>query len=400
MEELSAPRQSVVYVSSLLSPEAFSACFPALSRAPGLAQQKYHRLLTEGLAEAGAKVACLSAPPLTRSNAGRLFCRLKSETRGEVTFRYLPVFTLPGAKHLVTLFSAFSAALALCKRDTLLLCDALNLMAAAGARLAARVRGANAVAIVTDVPGLQGGGRLHTRLNLALMRSFDGYVLLTEQMNALVNPQNRPYLVAEGQVDAGEAARAPQLSEKDEPPTLLYAGSLHEEYGILRLAEAFRALPGAFALHIYGAGDAEQALAEKARSDPRIRLFGVQDNAEVVRAERRATLLVNPRPSDGAFTPYSFPSKNMEYMASGTPVLTARLPGMPKAYWDYVFLLEDESAAGMTKALCGLLALPKEALLKRGAAAQGFVRAHKTGAAQGRRILAFFAPGQERKETC
>ena len=73
-------------------------------------------------------------------------------------------------------------------------------------------------------------------------------------------------------------------------------------------------------------------------------------NEEVVSAELEASLLINPRPTHEEFTKYSFPSKNMEYMASGTPVLTTKLPGMPADYYPYVFLVNDESAEGMAKA--------------------------------------------------
>jgi len=390
VEKLKEKRAPVLYVSSLMTPGAFAASFPDLSRAPGIAQQKYHRLLTAGLYSAGAEVSCLSAPPLTRANTGKLFCRVPAERAEGISFRYLPVLALPGVKHLVTLAAAFFAALARCKRGSLMLCDGLNLTVSAGSRAAAKLRHAKAVAIVTDVPGMQGGGKLHCKLNLALLRRFDGYVLLTEQMNSLVNPKGRPHLVAEGQVDPADAARPPQLAEKSDPPVVLYAGSLHKEYGILRLAEAFMQLSVQAELHIYGAGNAAEALRALAKGDARIRLFGVRDNAEVVRAERSATLLVNPRPSDGAFTPYSFPSKNMEYMASGTPVLTARLPGMPAEYGEHAFVLDDETPAGMAEALKRILALPPQTLLEKGEGAQTFVRMHKTGAAQAARILNFF----------
>ena len=60
-----------------------------------------------------------------------------------------------------------------------------------------------------------------------------------------------------------------------------------------------------------------------------------------------ATLLINPRFSNEEYTKYSFPSKNMEYMASGTPILTTKLPGMPKEYYEYIYLFEEESIEGM-----------------------------------------------------
>ena len=41
----------------------------------------------------------------------------------------------------------------------------------------------------------------------------------------------------------------------------------------------------------------------------------------------------------------------MEYMASGTPVLTTRLPGMPAEYYPYVEFIDEETPEGIARAL-------------------------------------------------
>ena len=38
---------------------------------------------------------------------------------------------------------------------------------------------------------------------------------------------------------------------------------------------------------------------------------------------------VNPRQNNEEFTKYSFPSKTMEYLASGVPVVAYKLDGIP-----------------------------------------------------------------------
>ena len=102
-----------------------------------------------------------------------------------------------------------------------------------------------------------------------------------------------------------------------------------------------------------------------------------------------ATLLINPRPTGEAFTAYSFPSKNLEYMASGTPVLTTKLSGMPREYDAYAYLFDDESVEGMAKTLAQVLAEPRETLHARGQAAKAFVLEQKSNTAQAKRLLAF-----------
>ena len=381
-----------VYVSSLLSEAAFAGCFPDPGKSPGQAVQKYHRLLARGLARNGAEVIALSAPPVTRRNTRARFVRLRPDTEEGVRFSYLPVLLVPVLKHLVTLFTAFFRTLRFVTRDSFVICDTLNVTVSAGARAAAFLRRTPCIGIVTDVPDMMSEhpSRIN-RINRRLLAGYDAYLFLTEQMNSLINKRGRPYLVAEGQVDAALGETPPSPVEKDDPPVLLYAGMLHERYGILRLAQAFAMTRLPARLVIYGTGDAEDRLRGIAAKDPRIRLMGQRDNAEVVAHERRAALLINPRPSDAEFTKYSFPSKNMEYMASGTPVLTTRLPGMPEEYRDHVYLFDGEQPEEMAAALTRVMGEGAAALAQRGAAARAFVLQNKTNVRQAARLIAFAA---------
>ena len=67
--------------------------------------------------------------------------------------------------------------------------------------------------------------------------------------------------------------------------------------------------------------------------------------------QQQATLLVNPRKGHEEYTKYSFPSKTMEYMASGTPTIMYKLPGLPIEYEEYLVLLPDNSQETLTAIL-------------------------------------------------
>lgn len=110
-------------------------------------------------------------------------------------------------------------------------------------------------------------------------------------------------------------------------------------------------------------------------------------NEEVVAAEMEASLLINPRPTTEEFTKYSFPSKNMEYMASGTPVLTTNLPGMPQEYQEYVYLFDDETVEGMARKIREVLSFSPESLRRKGLDAQRFVLENKNNVVQAKKIL-------------
>ncbi len=124
---------------------------------------------------------------------------------------------------------------------------------------------------------------------------------------------------------------------------------------------------------------------------PAIIYHGNVPNREVVAQELEATLLVNPRPTEGSYTNYSFPSKTLEYMVSGTPVLSAKLGGIPDEYDDYLYYFDDQSPTGLRDALRSLLDKPLPELQERGRGAREFALREKNNVVQARKIADFLS---------
>lgn len=108
---------------------------------------------------------------------------------------------------------------------------------------------------------------------------------------------------------------------------------------------------------------------------------------EVRSLQKKVTVLVNPRHSTEDFTKYSFPSKTLEYMASGTPVLMSPLPSMPEEYKQHLYLFDDESVEGMKQMIEKVCSLSISELFNKGKAAQAFVISHKNSLVQVQHIL-------------
>ena len=104
---------------------------------------------------------------------------------------------------------------------------------------------------------------------------------------------------------------------------------------------------------------------------------------------READLLLNPRPSNIDLSRYSCPSKTFEYMASGTPVLMTKLPGLPEEYYPYLYFFEGESAEGFAKGIRAVLESSKEELHEKGRLAQEFLVKEKNADLQVGRIVDF-----------
>lgn len=383
---------TILYVSSYCDPAVFDQL---LQRNMVVQQQaqKYHYLLANGFSEApDSRLYTISIPPIPTVQLGRKYLPGYHHKEGRIDYNHLPVWNVPYIKNLIVLFSSFLKTWNICKRghQTVVICDILNVSVSMGALLAAKLRGIPTVGIVTDVPAFrsQNPNSFEVKLNTGLMNAFDSYVFLTEAMKEVVTCEDKPYIVIEGQVDIQMGKVSNLLADKQEKKVCIYAGGLQRIYGIPYLVQAFLKadIPNA-ELHIYGSGDYQEELAVLCRQHPSLRYFGVRPNAEVVEEEMKAILLINPRPTTEEYTKYSFPSKNMEYMVSGTPLLTTKLPGMPAEYDEYVYLIDEETVEGLSKSITKVLSKSPEELHTFGASARDFVLREKNNVRQARKII-------------
>jgi glycosyltransferase involved in cell wall biosynthesis len=391
----------ILYISTLCSKKFFNQLYENTKIKPQQQAQKYHKLMVEGLSQnEGVTVTVLSAIPLNSSMTEKLYYKAEIENENGIEYNYLPFFRIPILRHAWLFILCFFKVLKWSQfnKQGIIICDVLNISISFAALLASKIYNIQSVGIVTDVPVLLAGmttGKINFKKNIIsqfntfTMNRFDAYIFLTEQMNELINKKQRPYVVIEGQVDINMAISNNDLRAKHKQKICLYAGALHKIYGLKILTDAFADIDGA-ELHIYGAGDFEEDLKTLCMQHHNIKYFGVVPNDIVVAEELKATLLVNPRPTKGEYTKYSFPSKIMEYMVSGTPVLTTPLKGMPKEYYDYVYLFENESVDGMRTTINNILKISKEELHHKGYKSKEYVLNFKNNVVQAGKVIKLF----------
>ena len=377
----------IIYAVTTCSDRVYQQLFSHVKVKPAFQAQKYHRLLIEGLA-AGAEVDVVANPPVNRSLMEKALISLPREREAGARYQYIPAIRNPILKMVCVTVGTFWKTFRLARKDSAVVVDCLNRGAALSAQLAARLRGCRCVGIVTDLPDMLGGSSFSRKLANYVIAHCTDYVLLTQAMNERINKGGKPYVILEGHADITMREKKPSISRKAKERICFYAGGVSKQYGLGNLVDGFRQadLPNA-RLHIYGPGDYVKELQQITASDDRIFYGGMLMNSEIVEKEREATLLVNPRPTVEEFVKYSFPSKTMEYMASGTPVLTTRLPGMPEEYYPHVYFIDDESADGIAHALTQVLAHSDEELFDKGCAARAFVLDSRNNVIQAAKIL-------------
>ena len=133
----------------------------------------------------------------------------------------------------------------------------------------------------------------------------------------------------------------------------------------------------------------ESLLKKLQKKDKRIIYWGVVEQKHVFEMQQQATLLVNPRKGHEEYTKYSFPSKTMEYMASGTPTIMYKLPGLPIEYEEYLVLLPDNSQETLTAILKQWGSKTQAELYEFGEKAKRFILENKNSEIQASRLMNF-----------
>lgn len=380
----------VIYVSSAISESKMDLIIKNSKNKPLQSIQKFHRLICEGLVKNGIQVKTLSSIPMSRKISNKLFWFDKKENRNGVEYTYIPFINLKIVRQVFTFIGILLKVIKesfIDKEEKVFICDILNTTIAVNTLILSKILKFKCIAVVTDLPRDIGKG-LNKKINELLQGKYDGYIILTKTMNEVINKNNKPYIIIEGIANEKMKNIENKLENKYKSKVCLYAGGLYIKYGVKALIEAFSQIEdNNIELHLYGTGELEQEL--KKIKDNRIKFFGVVTNEKVVQEELKATLLINPRFTNQEYTKYSFPSKNMEYMASGTPILTTRLPGMPEEYYNYIYTFEKEDVDGFKTKLEEILSYDKEILLKKGLEAKKFVMEEKNNIMQAKKIIEF-----------
>lgn len=371
----------VLYFSSAISNDRFDEAVKHKLIIGGFQAQRFNTLLINGLSKYD-EVKVISNPPYTKQKEKYV------SKCGNITYfeSGMPKYKWCRKINNISTMLKFSLMFGR-KKTNVIIVDSINLGAIFVAKIVGWITGIPVTGIITDIPEIMNKEKMDifSKLDSWLIRSLNGYILLTEAMNALVNKHDRPFIVMEGLCEFNQTYQE-TITKSLKNKVCLYSGSLSRSTGIETLVQSFM-LPvlSKIELHIYGAGNYAEELKMISLENPNIKYFGVESNTTVINKQKSANLLINPRPSNIYYGAYSFPSKLMEYMASGTPVLTTKLPGIPLEYYDYLHVIIDETPEGFASAIT-------EALNKNeqiGKDAQAFVFAYKNNINQAERVYSF-----------
>lgn len=350
--------------------------------------QKFNSLVIKGLVENGVQVDTISSRPINHKTHKVGYYKACSDEYNGAKYNYLGFYNYSIIKPLCLLYNCKKTIKKIGKNIDFVVCDVLNLSIGLTVLKYCKKHNIKFIGIVTDLPEFISSNSTYIKKVNEILRGCDGYVILAEQMNEKVNIENKPFVVIEGFADSKMADYNVKKEDKFAKKVVVYTGGLQRKYGLDTLVEGFiKANVDNSALYLYGAGEYVETIKEIEKVQDNIKYLGCVKNEEVVKAQMKATLVVNPRPTNEDFVKYSFPSKNIEYMASGTPMLSTKLPSMPKEYENYCYLIDDETIEGVSEKLKEILALDADELIEKGQKAKSWILANKNEKVQAKKIL-------------
>ncbi len=382
---------SVVFIGSTVDRETLKA-LPAAS----VAGNKMELGFVKGFLSNGLSTIALSveAHGMWKLNGQPIFVCGKHLVDEQAEIITIPYLNLPVIKQLMIPIVLKWYLRKLLKKDvyrdsTLLVYNTMSIFAIP-VLSSAKKRGLNAIAVIADLPIQEKKSwvrRIEDRKQIDVISKFDALIPLTKHIVDDFAP-SIPYCVVEAGCNPGDyTKKQKETDEHGESYDIVFSGTLNQLSGIELMIETMDAIDNPkITLHIYGDGPLRPAVEEASHNNGKIVYHGRVNNVEMLAIQEKADLLVCPRKRDDFTTKYTFPSKVLEYICSGVPVLSNRLQGIPDEYEQYITFAKSEKPKDWATAINDVFA-HNEVYRKKATSARKEVLINKSWHEQTRRVI-------------
>ena len=149
-------------------------------------------------------------------------------------------------------------------------------------------------------------------------------------------------------------------SYRKSPKIILYAGIINKRNGIEKFALHFNKLNlKDIELHIYGKGNSN-LLRKLSLINAKIKLHGFVSKMELEKAMNNCTAFINPKLLKIQGRESDFPSKILEYLKFGKPVISSKQIGIAPYYNDFLTYYDPDNIQSLKDAISSCLNLNNE----------------------------------------
>jgi len=186
------------------------------------------------------------------------------------------------------------------------------------------------------------GRKIYACLQAKILQKYDMIMGLSSNTKKRLK-KGQKFILVEGGIDS-EFYDSFTFREKKtgEPIIFMYSGLLSRVTGVDLLLKAMEENRNQdIRLVITGKGNLEQLVRDAAQKDARIEYKGHLTYEGYIRELQNADILVNPRNMNLPENQNNFPSKILDYLATGKPIISTRFVGWEK-FEEYIKFIEME----------------------------------------------------------
>ena len=340
---------NVLVFTSAMTEKDFATFQSEAKIKPNPSNQNFYNKLIRTLA-LGNNVAVVSHRPLAKGMFKNNSLEEDEGAEGNVTYYYNRVqcgklYKLIRQQREI-LKAAHKAIDSFHSNEFVIVTDTVRLSILKAARKIADEYNVKIVGMLTDNPDNLSYGK--KAISIAIKRNareLDGYLSLTDGLVDVFN-EEKPSYVFEGLVDSPDVFKKDPIYDY-----YFFCGSLYERYGVKTLVDAFHESSIKSKLIVAGSGPLAKYIEKLSYDDYRILYLPQLPREKILGYERNAIVNINPRPLDLKLDRESVPSKLIEYLSNGAPILSTKYPKLYGPFKDDLYWIEDTSFEGMKKAL-------------------------------------------------
>ena len=324
---------NLFYFTHSMAPQDFPLWAYPQHPYPNPSNQNFHARMIKMLSM-NHKVHVISLRPISEPSFGQ-FHAYETKLVGRVTYHYLSirqwpllkwVFISAEIKHWVgkLIHQGFSKPYIIVDTNAY----GLNQIALS----VKKKHRLKSIAVVTDNPHLLTNmQKSRAKAMIKLSQRHDSFFTLTSALETLFNPKKKPSLTVAGLTEKRD------VFSKYARPYFFFSGALYSRYGIDALLKAFFEIKADIDLLIAGHGDDEALIQTLAAKNKKLKFLGTLSQEELYKYQAGAFANINPRPFEEEMDAYALPSKMIEYLGSGSPIISTLNQSLFNLFGDLIY---------------------------------------------------------------
>ena len=201
---------------------------------------------------------------------------------------------------------------------------------------------------------------------------LDGRIVINENIVNYYAP-GRDYILVDGGVNKQVIDKLfPLLPSRSGNLVFVLAGMLWDQNGTKLVLNTLEKYPDLdIDIYFAGKGNDVELIEQKAKNDSRIHYVGMLNMEQLFRLYEKADVLLNLRIEEKI--DFHFPSKLLEYLATGKHVLSTPVAHAERDYGEYMTVLTDITPDGLASSINSIISIGKMEIFEKGRKARKYI---------------------------